>query len=522
MVRLKLEVFISHFVANVIDQKMKYYIQPIVNSLTSYGFEYNYKLKRNIRVPKYTYCVCHEIEGVYRFPIDYLTYFLSTLGSQCALRRDEIEIINNSKVTYGDPIDVKFKETFTPRPEQEQYIKLLTENERDLRLVDLYTGGGKSLIGMNAVCRIGKRTAIIVLPKYMDKWAEDIVKYTYTSKDRILLVNGSDMLVHIMNNIEEYKKNYDFFIFSMRSISNYISVYADNPFNTYEFSKYPLPPEEFFTRLGIGTVLNDETHQEFYAFYRAMMYFTRDKTICLTATLTSNDSYMLRIQQSLIPTKCRISGLVQQPKYIEANVIKYYIKTFGRNLGRVCERRKMYNHIMWEQFILSNSILRSDFLEMILKYVKRDYLDRKTSGDKLLVFCAGVNMSKVIAQMLERELPKDLKIGTYIEEDKYEDALKLDVIVSTIISSSTAIDYPNLITTIQTVSLDSKIANIQSLGRLRRLEGKTTIYDCIYCQDVPKQIGFNKTRVNILNEKCKSVEYEIYSRSVIDRELRMR
>ena len=41
----------------------------------------------------------------------------------------------------------------------------------------------------------------------MDKWAEDIVKYTYTSKDRILLVNGSDMLVHIMNNIEEYKKN---------------------------------------------------------------------------------------------------------------------------------------------------------------------------------------------------------------------------------------------------------------------------------------------------------------------------
>lgn len=522
MARLKLEVYISHFVAYVYDRRLLYYIDPVVKKLTSYGFEYNYKLKRNIRVPKFTYCIHHEDEGVFRFPIEYLGYFLSMLGTHCMLRKDEIEIENNASKNYGDKVDLRFKESFKPREEQQEYIDLLTKNERDLRLVDLYTGGGKSLIGMNAVCKIGKRTAIIVLPKYMEKWHEDILKYTYTPKERILMISGSDAVIAIMENIEYYKQNYDFFIFSMRTISNYISTYADNAFATYSLSKYPLSPDVFFTRLGIGTILNDETHQEFYAFYRAMMYFTRDKTICLTATLTSNDKYMLAIQQSLIPTKCRISGIVQQPKYIEANVIRYYIKSYGRKLHKVCERRKMYNHIMWEQFILGNSMLRNDFLQMILRYVKRDYLKRKTTGDKLLIFCAGVNMSKVIAQMLERELPKDLKIGTYIEEDKYEDALKLDVIVSTIISSSTAIDYPNLITTIQTVSLDSKIANIQSLGRLRKLEGKTTIYDCIYCQDLPKQVGFNKTRLGILEEKCKSISYETYKRNTFELELRTR
>lgn len=388
---------------------------------------------------------------------------------------------------------------------------IAVEHPSKLYVIENYIVTHNTFIAMNAISKIKKKTAILILPKYIDKWTEDIHKYTYTKPERVYIVRGSDSLIWLMEHPEEAKKDYDFFIFSMRTISNYLTEYIDVPMKDYHYLKYPVEPQDLFKLLGIGVLLVDEVHQEFHNFYYSILYFTVDKVIALSATLVSDKNKMTDIHATIFPDDKRISNLVKLHKHVNLNVIKYYIDR-GNKIR--CESNHGYSHIKFEQYILSNSRLLKQMDTMYMKYVKRDFLDIRQSGDKLLVFCSTVDMCRHLSTVIGRHCNDNglnLKVGTYVESDSYDDMLKLDIIVSTVISSGTAIDIPGLLTVIQTISIGSMVANIQAFGRLRRRkDGRECIYDSIYCYDINKQRGLQKRRLDSISDKCKSVNYEIY------------
>ena len=388
---------------------------------------------------------------------------------------------------------------------------LMVEHPSKLYVCENYIVTHNTFIAMNAISKIKKKTAILILPKYIDKWVEDIHKYTYTKPERVYIVRGSDSLIWLMEHPEEAKKDYDFFIFSMRTISNYLTEYIDVPMKDYHYLKYPVEPQDLFKLLGIGVLLVDEVHQEFHNFYYSILYFTVDKVIALSATLVSDKNKMTDIHATIFPDNKRISNLVKLHKHVNLNVIKYYIDRGNRIR---CESNHGYSHIKFEQYVLSNSRLLKQMDTMYMKYVKRDFLDIRQSGDKLLVFCSTVDMCRHLSTVIGRHCNDNglnLKVGTYVESDSYDDMLKLDIIVSTVISSGTAIDIPGLLTVIQTISIGSMVANIQAFGRLRRRkDGRECIYDSIYCYDINKQRGLQKRRLDSISDKCKSVNYEIY------------
>ena len=77
MKRLKLEVYLNHFVVHVYDRKLWDIVTSFSKSLVSYKFEFNRRFKRMTRVPDKMYCIVHEAKGTVRYPISLLKQMVS-------------------------------------------------------------------------------------------------------------------------------------------------------------------------------------------------------------------------------------------------------------------------------------------------------------------------------------------------------------------------------------------------------------------------------------------------------------
>lgn len=124
----------------------------------------------------------------------------------------------------------------------------------------------------------------------------------------------------------------------------------------------------------------------------------------------------------------------------------------------------------------------------------------------MLIFAGRVELCKLIVEKLQPLYP-DLKITKYTEEEDYSILADMDIIVSTPISSGTAVDIPRLQVCINTVAIGSTQANLQMIGRLRELRGvdikPTFLY--LYCVDIPKHVEYHvKKRDHTFKDKVLS------------------
>ena len=507
MKRLKIEIYVNHFVVHVRDKNLWNVLYGFTKELVSYKFEFNKRIRRLIRVIDKTYCVIHEREGIIRFPLSMLKLILSTLGYHWGVKFDQIEFIDYSKIETGLPAKFKFNsKKYELRDYQLEYANILTANKTDIRMVDLQTGRGKSVIASYALSKIGKKVGVVILPKYIEKWLEDFGNYLPESVSRTYVAQGSEGLVALMNNLEEAKEKYDIFIFPMRTLYNYIGEYADNDVPASKIDKYPISPDNLCQALGIGVILSDECHQEFYSLFRALMYFKVDKIIALSATFESNDKHMQYIYNTLIPPGVKVSNLIAYDKYIDVIGVKYYVQDAYRI---PCSRQQGYSHIMFEQYLLNNTYFLKQYITMLLHYVEEGYMSRRKKGEKLLVFCSTVDMCKHVCRMVSLKYGK-LDVRTYTQEDEYDNIIEADIIISTVISSGTALNFPNLITTIMTISIGSLQANVQALGRLRKLKDRDVRYYYLYCANLKKQIDLNTKREEAIKNKVRSYTYVKY------------
>ena len=431
--------------------------------------------------------------GTYHYSIHLLTTFIKRCISMGYTKKNLI-VEKDDNYEPGE-LTSHVQSKYEDRDHQPVYIKKAIETN-PIVLVDLKTGKGKTYISMRVADEMKYPTGIVVLSRYINKWINDIKELTTATDDDIYVVRGKDSLTKLIASDVKY----DFVIFSLSTLRRYIKAYDDSS------GAINIAPEQLFKHLGLGMMLNDEVHQSFHASYMVTIRLNPFKVISLSATLDNLDKNITFMYGTLYPDDACCGNLVEfkaHPIVVAAN---YFIDQpiLLRYVGP-----RGYSHTLFEQSALRYSIFRNMYLELILYYVNKSYIARKRKGDKLLILVQTIKMATLLTNYLRSKL-KGITINRYVEEDPYENIMDSDIAVSTNQSAGTALDIPNLITVIQTVSIRSLQTNIQALGRLREIKGVDVMYYYIYSSNISNQHDLHNIRKSVIRPLAKEYRFEEY------------
>lgn len=503
MVRVAVIIYNTHFSVKVLDMSMHDIIRRLCDELTTYTYEITgYNNSRYGKKPSYTKVKDREYfsfikkTNTYRFPISTNRNFLLLLGNH-NVKRDEISIQLDREYQIKK-FGLAMNPFFVSRDYQDKYINaLISEGAKTLTLVDLRMGYGKTLIILSAVSKRNLKLGILIVPKYIDKTVIDIKKYMLVKDEDILVIQGAENLTDLMNNPDN---DYKIIIFAMRTIYNYIESYENDDFN------FPIIPLYLFRHLGLGIMFSDESHQEFYALHKALLHIDVKYVIGSTATFETADPYINKMYDSLFPTLNRISNLVEYTKFLHVYAMQYELNSMR---GIQFKRAKGYNQILFEQSIMRNNILLRSYLEMIHYFVIEGYFKRKVPGDKMLIFAGSINMCTLISNYLATRF-RMLDVRRYVETDNFKNVLEADICVATALKAGTAVDIPDLITVLQTISMSSMQANEQNAGRLREIKGKDMRYYYLYCKNIKQHHSHHIDRKQAISKLAISYIHDDY------------
>lgn len=374
------------------------------------------------------------------------------------------------------------------------------------RLIEFATGQGKTLTSLAACSIMGSRVAVMILPRYIEKWRKDVVDTLDCDPDRVMVVQGAGMLKALMQQAEASEADFDFVILSTDTMQSFYKLY-ETVGDELETLGYPFSPDKLWEKLGIGAVLVDETHQHINAVHRMMMYSHVPTLVALSATLLSVDPVVKKVHDAMYPRECRYQG-EKMEQYIRLYPVEFNFKQYNPYHIRTTEfGSNNYSHNAFEKSIMKMHPVKKAYMDMVVWLLKRGYLDNYQSGDKAIVFASSIAMCTALTQYLKQAFPnKDVR--RYVEDDPFDNIIEADIRVTTIGSGGTAIDIPMLTCAVQTVNVSSPVANLQALGRLRNLtsKGRTVKYYYTYCRQIPKQVKYHEDRMILFRERVASIK----------------
>ena len=363
------------------------------------------------------------------------------------------------------------------------------------KVINLPTGMGKTLCALRAVAAIKERLLIVILGRYVNKWIDDVKETFALQESDLLVIRGSKELNHacyeaLLGNITA-----KVIICTSTTMQRYIKEWEYG--NHYGFV---LPPDKFMPTLQIGIKLIDECHQFFHLNYKIDLYTHVNKSIYLSATLEPSDKFLKKMYGIIYPIETRMRG-ADNERYIDVLAIAYNIEG-----NPWCKRNGVYSHVSYENEILKYPRCAQAYVELIHDLVKEYFLEKKQSGQKMLIFASTVAMCIRIRDYL-RQMITDHSIVKYTAEDNWEELHNNDIVVSTMGSSGTAVDIANLKVCLNTVSISSIQQNIQSLGRLRKLvryENDNPMYLYLYAPRIERQNAYHNAKLELFKGLCKS------------------
>lgn len=370
-----------------------------------------------------------------------------------------------------------------------------------LYITDDFIVTHNTVTALAAAATLKYRFAVVVLASYVDKWIGDISEILKIDKSEIAAIRGSDALQRCTRYPESDLPIPKAFVISISTIANWYKFYEerrDHP----SLEAYSCKPWEFFSHLGIGTVIFDEVHQHPHAVYRIYTYLHAPRTISLSATLLTKDPTLQKVQVMMFPHHRRYDKL-KLKRYITVHACAYQISNFINSHIRTTEYgQNSYSQTAFEKSILKHRNLSKQYLDMIADLVQSSYIEGKMEGDKLAIFVGSAKMADAVVGILKKRF-SGLDIRTYLERDPYENAIVPDVRVSTILSLGTAVDIPQLRVSIMTNSIESPIANVQTLGRLRELKDRDVRFYYLYCSTIPKHQEYHLKKIDLFSSRVK-------------------
>jgi hypothetical protein len=253
--------------------------------------------------------------GEFRFHIGQYKDFLWYLG-HIGISEDIIQV-TEEPLYEAKNIVTTINSKYEEREYQTNIINFLTIEEiEDLhsRLVGLQTGGGKGFCSLSAASKLGKRTMVIVLPKYQEKWCREISDVLDVNSKEILSIQGGKDLKSMLWLSTEQDIGVKFIVISLTTIQNYYNDFKDHGLDI-EAMGYPYKPEEMFKHLGIGTLIFDEVHQHLYGVYRVLLHTHVPKVIALS---------LLLFQMIILSIRCSTSCSLKKYDIIKSLLIAMY------------------------------------------------------------------------------------------------------------------------------------------------------------------------------------------------------
>ena len=450
------------------------------------------------------YAAADDARSYFRFAISALPEFLEELKQQHF--QDEFIVRKTGPAFNPVKVNITIKPHFTPRDFQHQYIDYLSAEKPACKLVGLQTGKGKTFCALAAAANIGLRTVVLVKGGFLGKWMGDIQEITNTPKKRILQVNGTKGLAALFKNAKKKSFKYDFILISINTIKPWFDLY-EKQLGVYKGFGFTNHPEDWINDIGAGCVITDEVHLMFHANYKINMYTHVPYSIALSATLLTKDKTMERLYEYMFPRVDRAPEMVID-RYIHSYALHFNFDPFTRVKTQQMGQ-SMYSHAALEESLMKNKNTLNRYLAMIDFSLGFTYFKNPKKDKKAAVFCATKEMCGAVTDYLKAKY-RNLDIRRYISEDPYENAIEPDIRVTTIGSCGTGIDIPGLVSVILTQAIESIQANVQVLGRLRKIEGEKVEFVFFTADNLDKHVKYYADKKIMLKQRALTFSEQYY------------
>lgn len=381
------------------------------------------------------------------------------------------------------------------------------EHPDRLYVTDNFIPTHNTLTAMKSAIDINKRICIIIRPMYMDKWLSDVQQISNVKLEETLSIRGSDSLMGLIDMAKNGTLDAKIIIISNKTFQNWLTMYEDFGDEGIEELGYGCTPPEFFQTIGAGLRLIDEVHQDFHLNFLIDLHTHVEKSISLSATLEADDPFVTRMYELAYPPLTRFRGL-QYDRYIKSASWSYRFsqpeKIRTKEFGSAS-----YSHLAFEKSVIKNPVVLEAYIEMIEACVRRNFLEYKKPGDKLLIYCSSIDMCTKVSEALKK-IFKEFDVRRYVEQDPYDNLMSAEICVSTLLSAGTGHDIKGLTTVILTSAVKSSQSNIQGFGRLRKLDDRDTRFIYFVCLDMEKHVDYHKKKREILEGKALSYNEQYY------------
>lgn len=476
-------------------------VRGFSNSIAQYKYEWNNVQRRKIRKLDKVYGLINKETRTIMFHRNQLRDFLYR-AKLSGYDEDKFEIREYTD-NVGVTVDLTVQDYLVPRENQIPIMNYLNI-PRAGKTIEAQAGIGKSCVFCMYSAMQKVRTGLIVLPRYLDKWVKDFGRYYNVTPDDVLVIKNGKGLVNMM----EAAKNGVFpdvkvVLFSLSSLNVFLDYYESSTPDDYE---HPYTPHEIMEAFGIGLLGFDEFHQAMHQVYKCILYFHVKEHLYMSATPVSDDEFIMRIYDIGFPVSERYS-MDEYNKYIDVYAIEYGIENMEKI--RTSYRRKEYSHAAFEDSLRRNRKMYRQYLDMIWSIVKKNFIDVRQEGMKMLIFAAKKETCDAIVGHIRRCMDIPLKVNKYVAEDEYAVLLESDITCSTLGSSGTAVDIPKLVRVLMTTSVSTITANRQAVGRLRELHipewaDVPMEFYYLYCRDIPKQVEYHHKKIGDLKPVVRS------------------
>lgn len=366
------------------------------------------------------------------------------------------------------------------------------------KLVGAQTGKGKGIISMFGLSRLGLRPMITVLPQYVTKWCDELVQVLDIDYMDIMVVREGKHLKALTQMCEDGTLNCKIIVMASTIFRGWMKVYEEFHFESLDMG-YAFCPDEIMEKTGCGVRVTDEVHREFHNFFRIDLYTHCQHIWSMSATLRSKDPFIMRMHEIGYPSNWRFKGMPYD-KYV--NYTAWTYRFDHPEKIRWTERgRTEYSHNVFEESILKQPKVLQNYLDMINVTLHAKHWKRYEPGERCVIFAASVEMCGVIAEYLKRQYPdKDIRRYAPSIGDPKANLFEPDFCVTTIGAGGTGHDIKNLITVIMTTAIDSEAANLQAMGRLRKLRsGKTPEFVYYVNADNEKHVKYHENKTQLLD-----------------------
>lgn len=359
----------------------------------------------------------------------------------------------------------------------------------------------------------GERLVVGVLPRYAKKWCKDLDDNLDVGKKGIMPVESISQLRGLIHICKEQgsKKLPPVIVITLSTMRMFLDKFSSNPKECVE--DMGCEPWELMGLLGAGMFAIDEAHEHINTVFLTSMYLHGVKFVAMSGTMRTEDAFEEKVQNAIFPMIKRYLD-VKMEKYIDVEFIGYnFHHSVLPKMKCSAFGRTDYSHPVLEKSIIKYPQVLKSYIRIITDLLDFDYIPR-ANGKRALVFVATVDMADKVVAALTARYPH-LEIARYCaaQGDKYSDLLEADITVSTLQSSGTAVDIPNLISVVCSTMVNSSKANIQALGRLRKLpnDEKVTMY-LPFCRQNKKHLKYMAFRHELFRDITKSIKVFNYDR----------